>query len=393
MNDDLICVNLSAETLVAELKRVTLEKDMTEVEKTLDKLAAAENLQEAELKEIFLELLIHNTPNINLLVVKTIAEVTKTPEQRTKFSNNEVLEKLIKLMSVTLANRSDPDTHELLIQLCRALGNIFYSNDDARNIVFHFDGGKGLIELLDVPACDIKIGEQLDTFAKVRSGVISNYLLGNEELSQKAISLGIIDKLKSRLQESRQDEFSEGIEHLLTPFSILTEQVSDLIFEPDILKFITKILKTCKSSEVADNCLELLMCQAENDDVKLLLAKEGLCEHIIDSLAKYKTLGGSTETKSIVKLTCDFIVLILTGDEAMQYLYKTPLLSCMKKWLESDDVNLMTTSVLALGNFARTDDHCTQIVSDKLHIKLIEILAKNSNPDTDARLQHALVRF
>lgn len=77
----------------------------------------------------------------------------------------------------------------------------------------------------------------------------------------------------------------------------------------------------------------------------------------------------------------------------MQYLYKTPLLSCMKKWLESDDVNLMTTSVLALGNFARTDDHCTQIVSDKLHIKLIEILAKNSNPDTDARLQHALVRF
>lgn len=382
---------LSAETLVVELKRLTLEKDMSGVESTLEKLATAENLQEVELQEAFLELLAHNTPNINLLVVKAIAEATKTQEQRTKFSNNEVLEKLNELLSATLSNRKDPECHELLIQLCRALGNIFFTNDDARNIIFHLDDGKGLVELLDVSACDINIGEQHETFAKVRSGLISNYLLGNEELSQKAISLGIIDKLKLRLQESRLEESSEGIEYLLTPFSILTEQVSDLIFDPEILKLITKILKKCKSSEVADNCLELLMCQAENDDVKLLLAKEGLCEHILDSLSKYKTLGGSTETKSIVKLTCDFIILILTGDEAMHYLYKTSLLSFMKKWLESDDIDMLTTSVLALGNFARTDDHCIQMVSDKMHIKLIEILAKHNGPETDVRLQHALV--
>lgn len=63
----------------------------------------------------------------------------------------------------------------------------------------------------------------------------------------------------------------------------------------------------------------------------------------------------------------------------------------MKTWLESDDVDLMTTSVLALGNFARTDDHCTRMVEDNMHIKLIEILKKNNSPDADVRLQHALV--
>lgn len=75
----------------------------------------------------------------------------------------------------------------------------------------------------------------------------------------------------------------------------------------------------------------------------------------------------------------------------MHFLDKTPLLSYMKTWLEADDVDLMTTSILALGNFARTDDHCTRMVEDNMHIKLIEILKTNNGPDADVRLQHALV--
>lgn len=63
----------------------------------------------------------------------------------------------------------------------------------------------------------------------------------------------------------------------------------------------------------------------------------------------------------------------------------------MNTWLENDDVDLMTTSVLALGNFARTDEHCTRMVEDNMHIQLIEILEKNNGADADVRLQHALV--
>lgn len=77
----------------------------------------------------------------------------------------------------------------------------------------------------------------------------------------------------------------------------------------------------------------------------------------------------------------------------MHFLDKTPLLSYMKAWLESDDVDLITTSVLALGNFARTDNHCIRMVEDNMHVKLIEVLAKNNGPEADVRLQHALVSF
>lgn len=292
-----------------EVKRLTLEKDMSGLEDALNKLSTADNLQSVEsLKETFLELLMHNTPNINLLVARTIAEITKSQEQRAKFSNNEVLEKLMELLVTALINRKQPGNIDLIIQLCRALGNIFYSNDDARNIIFHLDGGRILVDLFNIASSEIHNADQLETFAKVRSGVMSNYLLGNEELSQKAIELGIIEKLKMRIEES-----IEGLEHLLPLFSILTEQVSDLIFQPEILSQITRILKTSNNPEVIESCLELLQCQAESDDVKLLLAKEGLCEHIFNSLEKYKKLLENVEAKGLVKLTCDLIVLILTG--------------------------------------------------------------------------------
>lgn len=297
-----------AESLLNELKKLTLTNDSDGIEATLGKLTAAENLQSLELKEAFLGLLAHSSPIVNLIVIKAIAEITKTPEQRTKFSNSEVLEKLIEMLDNALKGKNKPENVELMVQLCRALGNIFYSNDDSRNIVFHLDEGKVLINLFNVAASDIPDTQHLVTFAKVRSGVMSNYLLGNEELSQKAIDHGIIDKIKARMEEPE-----DLLEHLLPAFSILTEQVSDLIFKPEILQLITRILKTSTNSDVAEACLELLLCQAESDEVKLLLAKEGLCEHIFNSQDKYKTFVGQVEAKSLVKLTCDLIVLILTG--------------------------------------------------------------------------------
>lgn len=34
----------------------------------------------------------------------------------------------------------------------------------------------------------------------------------------------------------------------------------------------------------------------------------------------------------------------------------------MLSWLQSHDSDLLTTGILALGNFARKDEHCLQIV-------------------------------
>lgn len=75
----------------------------------------------------------------------------------------------------------------------------------------------------------------------------------------------------------------------------------------------------------------------------------------------------------------------------MHYLYTTPLLKGMEDWLDSYDVELLTTGVLALGNFARTDSHCIYMVEKKIVHKLLSILAKNNGTEHQMTLQHALL--
>lgn len=75
----------------------------------------------------------------------------------------------------------------------------------------------------------------------------------------------------------------------------------------------------------------------------------------------------------------------------MHFLYTTPLIKYIEDWLDSDDLDLLTTGVLALGNFARTDIHCISMVDTRVAHKLLAILARNNATSDDMRLQHALL--
>lgn len=45
----------------------------------------------------------------------------------------------------------------------------------------------------------------------------------------------------------------------------------------------------------------------------------------------------------------------------------------MLSWLHAADVDLLSTGVLAMGNFARNDSHCIRIVEDGLGKELLGI--------------------
>lgn len=40
-------------------------------------------------------------------------------------------------------------------------------------------------------------------------------------------------------------------------------------------------------------------------------------------------------------------------------------------WLDSQDTDLLSTGILAIGNFARKDTHCIQMVKNGMSKKLI----------------------
>jgi hypothetical protein len=55
-----------------------------------------------------------------------------------------------------------------------------------------------------------------------------------------------------------------------------------------------------------------------SENAKLLLAKTGVCELLLSLLEKHSPGCKDEETRSILKIACNLIVLILTGGEYMK---------------------------------------------------------------------------
>lgn len=323
---------------------------------------------------------------------KCIAEVTKGDVQREKFTDSTIIAGLLRnvkqISSIKDTSCSSPAL-EMVIQACRALGNICYMNDEARRLIGECpEGDLILMNLLDK-------GNDNASFFKVRCGLISNYLLGEESISKKCLEQHqLMEKLDRIIGECAESSpLNETLMlNVLPPLSILTENVSDLNFDEVMNKNLSTVLANSQSLELSEMCLELLHYQADNDDMKLALAKAGLCRTIYDLLERHKDRPKTDDARAVMKLACDLIVLILTGDAAMNYLHSTDLVENMSSWLEASDVDLMSTGVLALGNFARTDTHCIEMVQEKgLAQRLLGILEKHRDAEGDMKLQHALL--
>lgn len=152
------------------------------------------------------------------------------------------------------------------IQCCRALGNICYNNEDARNIILKLKGDAIIINLLDLK---LDANNELEvTFSKFRGGLISNYLLGGEHLAKNAMDRNILQKIEKILDNCTERGDTESNEEILLntlqPLSLLTENVADLNFSAKLNGQLAKILTISKDPEVAEICLEMLNYQAEN---------------------------------------------------------------------------------------------------------------------------------
>lgn len=193
-------------------------------------------------------------------VAKVIAEITKLESQRKQFTESEILRKLI----VSIESVDENSNFDYIIQVCRALGNIIFENADAREILGTMSGDKVLVELLDVRLTNVN--ETSIQFMKVRCGLISNYLVGGEEIAKRAMDLKILTKLEETVERCSNDvDNSEDLlVNTLPPLSILTENVQDLNFVPALNQQLVKILSESKNPDIAEMVLDLLLFQAEN---------------------------------------------------------------------------------------------------------------------------------
>lgn len=211
-----------------------------------------------------------NANDLKEQIARTIAEISKVDGQRKRLTNLTIIEHLLKMLTdlLKLQGSSDKSGFEQQlkagIQSCRALGNICYNNDDARSLIRKINGDLTLINLLDIK---FNVDNETElSFGKLRGTLISNYLLGREDLAKHAMELNILQKIEQIIVDccSNVEESEEILLNTLLLMSILTENVADLNFSPNLNSLLATILATSKHPDIADICLEMLHYQAEN---------------------------------------------------------------------------------------------------------------------------------
>ncbi|XP_030755329.1 rap1 GTPase-GDP dissociation stimulator 1 isoform X2 [Sitophilus oryzae] len=327
-------------------------------------------------------------PNKSLqtVVAESIAELCTIAENRKVFTDEEVIRDLMHFI--------ESGSDDLIFSTVRALGNICYDNEQGSELINKL----GIDSILEVLRSDSK--RDNDSLTTKVSGLLVNLLNTHDDLPKAALNGGILPIVKTLLIKYKHqiEKNRVVITYLLSILNLLTDYLDDkeYIFSEDLAKLVIDIFKETEIPDIGVLCLEIFHPLLERDDIKLVIAKEGVCELLCELIEKYRDKVNDDDGRSVLRMACDFIVLTSTEDACMNLLYnegKGKTYQNMLTWLNSDDADLLSTGILAIGNFARNDFHCIQMVNDGIANNLIELLKKyNESTDiNDVKVQHALL--
>ncbi|XP_076652847.1 visceral mesodermal armadillo-repeats isoform X2 [Halictus rubicundus] len=377
--------------LLEELRFVVKsEKEIEDIVQVLDSIVNVsktyiEESTEFTVDDVFLTLLHHESKEIIAKTAKAIAEIAKSERGRDKCTTTDIVDALINLLK--------DDRIDVLTQTTRALGNICYENENGKKFIENQNGLKSILAVLE-KSITLNNVEGAPFLRKVAVGLLLNFLVvrHRSSVNTEGLQQEIVPIICSVL-EIDGAEGGESAKHALLILDILNDANIEFLDER-ITKILVDILASDASSELSEMCLEVLHGQAESENSKLLLTKAGVCELLIKLLEKHSPYCTDEEARSVLKIACSLIVLVLTGDQSMNILYDNSNGVVYKKfveWLESRDKDLQIAAVLAMGNFACTDVHCKLMVAQDVHRSLLKLLQENNTDTADVRFQHALL--
>ncbi|KAL1139046.1 hypothetical protein AAG570_009107 [Ranatra chinensis] len=321
--------------------------------------------------------------DIEIKAAETTAELCKSDIARPILSNSDAIVPLIQMLS---------STTEAQVQACRAIGNICYDNNSGRLCFFDNNGLEEIVGVLK--KCTLPDTDPL--LRTTAAGCTLNVIFSQDHLYSKVVDMGVMEILCDILTyDIGTKQAEETAIHIYVILGFLTESgLVCVLMSEKLCEVTVKVLGASTNGELSELCVELLHSQAEKDEVRLHLAKAGLCELLIELMEKHGRYADDDETRNLLKMACDLIIIILNGDSSMEIAYgsgKGKVFEGLLSWLTSSDIDLQVTAVLAMANFARTDLHCIQMVGLGVSKKLLTLLSQNNTSEAKIRLQHALL--
>ncbi|XP_038060946.1 rap1 GTPase-GDP dissociation stimulator 1-like [Patiria miniata] len=321
-----------------------------------------------------------------------IAEMAKNESIRDPFVDAGIIPTLNDLLS-----HKDTD---VVIQACRALGNICCDHDKARQAIHDSEGVERLMELLKSRS---STPDEVSANQKVRvvaSGYLMNLTYANGILQTKVRMQGGVELLVS-LMRNFPDDISLCGKIIMCIGNIAELDENKVSFvNSGITELLIKAVKMVGDDDQLETIFEVIATLAENDAMKVEFAKADLVPTVQEVVGKFmeqELAGGSQsdEDFDIERVASDIIILLLTGDDSMKYLFNDGQGSLFKivmsDWIKSPTDLYQISGALAIGNFARNDEHCIRLVELGVLGPLLQLLKRPEGEELDMRLGHAVL--
>ncbi|XP_078579458.1 rap1 GTPase-GDP dissociation stimulator 1-like [Branchiostoma floridae x Branchiostoma japonicum] len=319
-------------------------------------------------------------------VAQLVAELAKNEFVRQPCVEAGLVQPLVELLSC--------DDTAAVKQACRALGNICFDNDQARDAVQSLGGLEKLLAILQTLTSSQQQPDH-SSMCTVGCGFLLNLTNTHESLQSKALSLGAVKVLGEILKQNSDD--SSVCQMVLLCVGSLAESDAgkESLYRPNFAGDLVMLMDSDVGSDLMETILELLATLAEHDGIKLQLVQAGVATSLLTLSCESEDANEGDDESSLSRAAADLIVQLLTGDESMKLLYASGggrvLKEVMSGWLPSDREHLQVAGVLAVGNFARNEENCVQLVAMGIVEPLLSLLHKHDGKLGAMNIQHGVL--
>lgn len=198
---------------------------------------------------------------VQTLTAQAVAELAKMNDQRSFLSNKVIINDLLTLLNKAIAS------NEIFfaIQLCRALGNLCFENNDSSNILAELNVIETFTKLLNEA---IKLNDdQCQQFRSVICGFLLNFLMHQEDVLKSTWESGLfLDKLELILNMDNNtiDNKNECSRHIVYILGLYSDTIDECFFTKSLNSVIVDLLKRSENLDISEMCLQLLQQQCES---------------------------------------------------------------------------------------------------------------------------------
>lgn len=235
-------------------------ENVNDLKEKLNEIITAGKDYEYDVSSCLMDLIKSSDQSIVFLAARAISELAKCEKKRETYAENEVIDTILSILKKEITS----ENVDLLIQACRALGNLCCDCDTTRTMILDKNAVETLHKVLNT--CMNDATTPIHELKVLVLKTMLNYAIGGQEFIDSLMKQGILEDVRKILVQSfeRLKVDYHAVLTALSILSVINNNDPEFVFDTEINIAVLNILKITRNFEVSELCLEHLHTQAEH---------------------------------------------------------------------------------------------------------------------------------